>query len=772
MKTDRVVEVWVGLDNGGWACGSGYLVAARLVLTAAHVIVAGPAERRSFHTLTTSQDIRLRAEYADTLFAGRVVWRGEGEGLDVALVEITDKGWPQASVSPVRWGLTTCQKTRVDCVAVGFPQALRLPDHRRDREQLSGCVNPATGDKARQYHVQVDDAPGRHMDGVSPWAGMSGAALFSNGLLIGVVIIDLDGFDGHRLTAVRMTEVFADADFLRHITAYGGNPGRLGPPYTPVLESAELASLFSSRRILQRPHSPATLLTAQVAAVRWFHGREGKAADLQNWLASDDQLLKARLIVGPGGYGKTRLARELERRAREEGWITGMVQAERADKLPADPLERLESCRLPLLLIVDYAETRPDVVQRLIEAVDPYEGPKLRLLMLARSPGKWWERLWGSTWQLQEAVALDEVDVLGPLPEDGEHRREAFREAAADLSLALPKVRGLQQAEWGDLTERLPCPDLTQDRYGSIMQIHLAALVALLQQGPTRVPAHGNGTTTHEDLLITHEMPYWRASAKTHNVELGDDSLANAVTVATLMGAADRNQALAVLARVRGLDGQSEGRLMDVDQWLTALYPASGTGRWGALEPDRLGEHLVATQLQDWPDLLTEPLAAATTAQLHRAFHVLARAGVDHASARAVLRFQVIEQLPRSGATALAVALETEVPEFLIELLEEGVQGAVGAPETLAELAEAFPITAPELTVLAERVTRLERAVCRRLLAAGVGDYLPRLARATRRHAEHLHVLGRIDEALFVQSEAVDLFRELTGDARERGAQP
>lgn len=771
MRTDRVVEVWVGLDNGEWACGSGYVVAARLVLTAAHVIVAGPAGHRSFHALATSEDIRLRAEHADTLFSGRVVWRGRGEDLDVALVEITDETWPKDPVTPVRWGRTTCQKTRVDCVAAGFPQALRLPDHRREREQLSGRINPATGDKSGQYHVQVDDAPARHMDDDSPWAGMSGAALFSNGLLIGIVIIDLDGFDGHRLIAVRMTEVFADADFLRHVTAHGATVDRPGTTCTPVLESAELAALFGGRRVLQRPHSPATLLTAQVAAVRWFRGREGQVADLQKWLASGNRL-EARLVVGPGGYGKTRLARELECRARGTGWITGMVQAEQAVKLPADPLERLESCRLPLLLIVDYAETRPDVVQRLLEKVDPYEGPKVRLLMLARSPGKWWENLWGSTWQLREAVALDDVDVLKPLPPDIDHRLEAFREAAADLSRELPKVRGLKQAEWGDLAERLPVPDLSQKRYGSIMQIHLAALVALLQKGPTRVSTAGGGSTTHEDLLITHEMPYWRASARQHKLKLGDDSLANAVTVATLMGAADRVQALAVLGRVRGLNGENDGQLMKVDRWLNTLYPASGTGRWGALEPDRLGEHLVATQLRDWPDLLIEPLAAATPTQLHRAFHVLARAGVDHDTARTALRFQVVERLRRTGPTALAVALETEVPEFLIAVLEEAVEAAAEAPETLAELAEAFPATAPELAKLAEQVTRLEKAVCHRLLAVGLGDYLPRLARATRRHAEHLHALGRTDEALVVQSEAVDLLRQLAGAAQGKGARP
>ncbi|MFE1444626.1 trypsin-like peptidase domain-containing protein [Streptomyces sp. NPDC058739] len=769
MKKEQAVEVFAALDNGEWGCGSGYLVGPRLVLTAAHAIVVEVSGKRSFHTLSSSQDIRCRVTGDDTLFHGEVVWRGEGADLDVALVEITDGTWHKDRVAPVRWGRTTCQKSRVDCTAVGYPQVLRLSGQRREREHLSGRVNPAAGEKSGTYHVLVDDAPTRHMNDDSPWAGMSGAALFSEELLIGVVVIDHDGFDGHRLTAVRMSEVFADTEFLRHITEHCGAPGGVGKTKNfPVLESAELATLFSGRRPLRRPRTPATLLTAQVAAVRWFHGREGRVAELQDWLASPEPL-EARLVVGPGGYGKTRLAAELHQRALAMGWITGMVQADQADRLPIEPMARLGSCELPLLLIVDYAETRPDVVQHLLRTVSTEAGHTVRLLMLARSPGKWWESLWGSTWQLQEAVALDGVEVLGPLPEDCEHRGEAFREAALDLAQALPKVRGLDEVDWTALAERITVPDLSRSRYGSIMQIHLAALVSLLQSGPTSVATANNGIITHEDLLITHEKPYWRAGAQRHGVALGDDSLTNAVTVATLMGAADRDEALAVLARVRGLDGQSEGQLMDVDQWLTTLYPPSGTGRWGALEPDRLGEHLVGVQLRDWPDLLVKPLAAATLPQLHRAFHVLARASVDHSAAREALRFQVVEQLRRTGPTALSVALETEVPEFLLELLEEGVQAALDDPDTLAALAEAFPVKAPELAILAEQVTRLETAVCRRLVSGGLSRYLPQLAGATRRHAEQLHALGRTEEALVVQSEAVSLYGDLLDNAELTG---
>ncbi|MFI9102126.1 trypsin-like peptidase domain-containing protein [Streptomyces fildesensis] len=762
MKPERVVEVWALRTDGEWSCGSGYLVAPRLVLTAAHVIVAQDPRRTPFQTAATSDDVRLRTIGRDDLVTARVIWRGSGPGLDVALLEVGDPAWRPGPLRPVRWGRMTCQATRVGCTAVGFPRVLRMPDARREREQLSGAMNPGTGVKSHQYHVMVDNPPAHHMDQDSPWAGMSGAALFTGDLLVGVVIIDHEGFDGSRLTAVRIAEVFRDPDFVAHLRTHGTPAQAHRPPpgtvVRPVLESSELMPLFTQPRPVRRPRSPAALLTADVAAVRWFADRDAQLDPLLGWLA-DDERLRARLIVGPGGHGKTRLARELVHRAQDDGWITGMVTAQTPDDLQADCLERLSSCEVPLLLVVDYAETRPGVVSRLLERMDPESGSAVRFLLLARSPGQWWEHLWGSSWQLQDAAALDEVEVLGPLPQSEAVRTAAFTEAVTDLAAGLPRVRGLPATDWAAAAGRITVPELGQARYGSMMRVHLAALVGLLQEGPR--PKAATSATPHEDVLIHHERIYWEASARNRQLGLSQDTLANAVGVATALGAADRNEALAVLARVKGLDGETENSLMTVDGWLSTLYPSPENGHWGPLEPDRLGEYLVGVQLRDWPGLLDAPLAAATRAQLLRSFHVLARAGVDHGPARELLHAQITTQLRRTGPVALTVAVETEEPAHLLAALEDGIAAASGDAETLGALAEGFPAETPVLLALAERIARLETGVYQRLMAAG-HDYRGRLAQATRRHADHLRDLGRTDEADAARNAAIDLFRELT----------
>lgn len=749
MRKSRVVEVWAGLTDGSWSCGSGYLITEHLVLTAAHVIVE---ERcKEFHAVASSPDILLRAHGKQDPLRGTVVWRGANSELDIALVEIDDAAWqPPVTLSPIRWGTITCEMPRIECSAMGFPRALLLPDEVREREQLDGRINPGAGEKSCQYHIAVDNAPTRHMAGGSPWSGMSGAAVFSADLLIGVVVIDLDGFDGHRLTAVRIEAALRD-------------PGFRGLIPKAVLESAELCPLFATMHRHRQPRSPAELLTPRTAAVGWYSGRDDHLNELLNWLATDEPL-DIRLVVGAGGHGKTRLAHELAQRANEDGWFTGLVQAETADQLPRLPMERLSSCEVPLLLIVDYAETRPDVVRRLLEELPVDGGARIRLLLLARSPGQWWERLWRSSEVLHVRMRLDDVTVLGPL--DIAQRAEIFSKAVAELAESLPKVLGLAAFEWGpqewaDAASRVAVPDLHPDRLDSIMRVQLAALVGLLQQGPAPVENPAGAISPEDiDILIAHEQKYWDATAATRKLALTSAALANAVTVATLVGAADRDHAIAVLARVRGLGDETENTLMDVDEWLQELYPSADVGRWGAFEPDRLGEHLVGKQLEEWPTLLDAPLAAATDVQWHRALHVLARASADYKPVRKLILNQVSGQIRRIGPIALKVVVETEDPTSLLDALKEGITQASDDLEILAELAEHFPASTPALAQLAEQLIGMEISILSRLCQKSE-EYLGRLAKATERHADILDDLGRPEDALTLRSKAVDLYRQL-----------
>jgi hypothetical protein len=136
--------------------------------------------------------------------------------------------------------------------------------------------------------------------------------------------------------------------------------------------------------------SPATLLRADAEVVP-FRGREQELAELSRWCDEPDEL-SARLIVGPGGQGKTRLARELVHQRIAVGWTAGFV----APDPPGQPLDfgSIADAAEPVLLVFDYAETRTDQIIRLVSVLQAAaDTASVRLLLLARSAADWWEQL-------------------------------------------------------------------------------------------------------------------------------------------------------------------------------------------------------------------------------------------------------------------------------------------------------------------------------------------------------------------------------------------
>ena len=131
-----------------------------------------------------------------------VAWDGRGldEPVDLALVVVTDPGW-LAPRRPVRWGRLVTTVPRMPCEAWGFPNVLASPQV-REVEQASGSINPGGLRKSGRLAIGVDDPPARVVRDSSPWAGMSGAAVWCHGLVTAVVVVDPAGFDSRRLVAV------------------------------------------------------------------------------------------------------------------------------------------------------------------------------------------------------------------------------------------------------------------------------------------------------------------------------------------------------------------------------------------------------------------------------------------------------------------------------------------------------------------------------------------------------------------------------------------
>ena len=747
LQFDRVAQLRVPLPSGKTRVGSGYLVAEQLVLTAGHVVDEAAAD--------AAVDVKFPA--VDATATGAVLWSGSAEGLDAALVELktAPQGLVRIRVGAVRWGRLTGQRPGVKATAVGFPRALRETDGTRVPDQVAGAINPGTGFGER-YDLNVSGAhPLADAKDPSPWAGLSGAALYCDDLLAGVVVIDTPNFQSGRLTAVPAWRLLANAEFVTAV-------GRHGCAHQWV--SVELETLFESPR--GRLDSPASLLRADTAVVR-FRGRDGLLADLRSW-AEDSDDLSGMLLYGPGGQGKTRLALELCQQLRADGWVVGFVAGE-SDSARAS---RLADSRFPVLAVVDYSETRVDQVRELVDAAaDPSE--RVRVLLLARSAGEWWQQLLR---QVRSRLRLTPPVVLAPLEDTAAGRRDAYRDALRDLAGALVQLPGQAATDWQARAHTLRRSDLSASAYAAILTIHLQALTDLLntddEPGETVDHVDGNGHSRPEeleDLLLEHEQRYWEWTAEREGFvkpKYQPDTLQRAVATATLCGAADEDEAIATVTRIPGLDEKNSDERHGVARWLGDLYPPSSGRYWGSLQPDRVGEHLIGQVTRDKPDLLSTVLDGATEDQLTLALTVLARAVAHQPHIAGILGDLLTAHLGILGPLAIPVAVGTARPEPVVDALRRAALNAT-SPEQLRSVSDALPRTSLLLGSFAVDLTTRLVTLYRGLAQATPDVFLPELAGSLNNQSAMLSELGRREEALEAIEEAVELRRWLAAASPE-----
>jgi tetratricopeptide (TPR) repeat protein len=718
LEGARVVEVFAPAAGGGrGSFGSGYLVDDRRVLTARHVVEGTPGQ------------CEVRPLGAKEWLSADVVWRGEES--DAALLRIPGKD----ARRPVRLGRLP-SGARAPCRALGFPLA-QAKGRVRDTEEIVGEVAPLTARKSGLLTVHIDGSvPDRDSSGHSPWEGYSGAALFCGPLLVGVLTVDPVHFGTRRLEAVPVTAMAAEAGFRAALAApepellpaFEDESARamLAPPYAPL--PARASSDFFRR-------SPIHLLYPQYGIVP-FHGRRAELVELARWL--DGEGFAVAVLLGRGGSGKTRLAAELCRMHEGGAWLAGFL----AGGSDADPLASSVS---PLLLVLDEAHTRLDELAALITRLASDERPRPTRLLLLTREREWWDtalpqRLEGDL-EAQLTLAGAWVRELGPLEETADARGEVFHEAARAFG------------EWTERSrERLAVPDLGRELFERVIFIHLAALTAL-----ERSPVSG-GPLIHAELLgarLAQEARYWESSARQAGLEALDERVRRrAVTLATLTTAASEGEAAALLAAVPDLADEGEGLRRRVAHWLSSLYPGEGFLR--PLEPDVLGEHLIALVLADTPELAEALIVRSAPNQLRRALTVLTRAARTHEAAKTALRQALRDQPLSVWETAIDVAAETGDPIGLLlaQVLTEAPQ-----PELAQEMLARLPDQTVALRELAAVAT--EQALQRARTESAGPDRDERVARLLNSLSIRLAELGRREEALGAAEEAVAIRRRL-----------
>ncbi len=129
--------------------------------------------------------------------------------------------------------------------------------------------------------------------------------------------------------------------------------------------------------------------------------------ELLSWCVSGDHAA-VRLVTGDGGAGKTRLALELCEELAANGWQPLWV----ARGSERDAVGAVHTLGRLCVLVVDYAETRGELVGLLDDVAADRDGPDLRAVLLARSPGEWWQQLLANA-EERTAVLLESA---APLP--------------------------------------------------------------------------------------------------------------------------------------------------------------------------------------------------------------------------------------------------------------------------------------------------------------------------------------------------------------------
>ncbi|HSH86563.1 MAG TPA: tetratricopeptide repeat protein [Methylophilus sp.] len=249
-------------------------------------------------------------------------------------------------------------------------------------------------------------------------------------------------------------------------------------------------------------HTDSQLLKAEEAIVPFDEGRLLELISLKNWMDEDSNSLTVRILTGAGGSGKTRLALELCYSYQELGWVTGFLNSNVGINHVPSIIQSIQSSATPILIIIDYAETRQplftSILKSILKANKLIQTFPIRILLLAREAGEWWDRLLSAD-AICEAF-LNSKATTGPQSLGNIHLEHLERERAyLNAQLAFANKLGLQPPK--------TIPPLNGDHLGRPLYLHMAALMALYGERP-------ENASTLTDSLLNHESRYWQALLK------------------------------------------------------------------------------------------------------------------------------------------------------------------------------------------------------------------------------------------------------------------
>jgi hypothetical protein len=340
---------------------------------------------------------------------------------------------------------------------------------------------------------------------------------------------------------------------------------------------------------------PSWLLSAGAQVVS-FWGRRSELIEIAEWRDSGN-VNSLRLVHGPGGQGKTRFAAEFAAEFEESGWTVATVR-HRSDPSAGLADYHLEVSGQGLLLIVDYAERWPaDDLLRLLVDHTRSTATRLRVVLLGRSGGNWWQDLRyeltraGVSIDNKRGLSIDETE-LAALTDRVHDRLELFDLARNAFS------------DWlGVRPQDVPTPaelhEGGREEFGLALGLLMAALVSVDATMRADVAPTVTDMAGLSSYLLERERSHWRALyARGHGtISTTPLMMSRLVHLASLTGGLPYTDALAVATQSN--IGLSHEKLEQSLQDHELIYPAQTSGRlMEALQPDRLAEDFVALSIR------------------------------------------------------------------------------------------------------------------------------------------------------------------------------
>jgi tetratricopeptide (TPR) repeat protein/glycosyltransferase involved in cell wall biosynthesis len=537
------------------------------------------------------------------------------------------------------------------------------------------------------------------------------------------------------------------------------------------------------------------LLRAEEALLPFDAARQPDIDNLNEWLDDARWPQAVRLITGAGGQGKTRLALELCKQRLASGWFAGFLDSDLEVNRLAAGWQTLRNYNQPILIVIDYAETRQTPFLTLLKAAlqNPSAHP-VRMLLLARDGGEWWDKLPGKDSFCESFLsgyATSGPFRLPPLYVAEHDRREAFGKAlrafAGTLGVDAPGI----------------VPSLLGEHFERPLYVQMAALLALYGEAPTTA----QGLTR---ALLHHERRYWIGLLSQFNWPEPDRRAEQLLALTTLAGGFVTPRA------AEPYWGKAKGEVLSPAEFsalfrtLATLYP--GTQGLQALRPDLLGEALVAqallhpggetlldavldntatkpirrnaltvlarlsTQRSDVQETLVEAFAQHFT----HCYQELVAVGAEttsHLPALAELAFARLPSFTKSQAAGLLepllmgksvqlAELSCMVSEYLVEKARDKFEQKPGNLERMTEYARLLTNYALGLARIGNvrkacEVSLVGLELYRRLTIKNPDRYEPAYATSLSNYALYLSDAGQYEEALDHSRRAVEIHERL-----------